>query len=142
MSAPRAVVDTNVLVSALINPAGAPAAVVAAIRDLRLVPVVSADILAEYDEVLRRPRLNLPPAEIEELLVDLRGLALLVQIPAPSATASLPDPDDWPFIAAARTAGCPVITGNARHFPAQSGVEAVGPGEFLARLTVDIPPES
>jgi predicted nucleic acid-binding protein len=101
---------------------------------LRLVPVVCAEILAEYGEVMHRPRLRLPTIEVDALLSDLRSLALLVEVPAGPNDTKLPDVDDWPFIAAARTAGCPIVTGNARHFPAEAGVEAVGPGEFLARL--------
>jgi hypothetical protein len=37
----------------------------------------------------------------------------------------LPDPGDWPFIATALAADCPVITGNARHFPKRLGVEVM-----------------
>ncbi len=130
----RAVVDTNVLVSAVLSPVGAPAAVVGAIRELRLVPVVSAEILAEYAKVLRRPRLNLPPAAVEELLADLQGLTFSVNLSAVPIDASLPDADDWPFIAAARISACPAVTGNTRHFPLQTGVEVVAPGDFMARL--------
>lgn len=130
----RAVVDTNVLVSALINPEGPPAAVVDAIRELQLTPVVSAEVLAEYDEVLHRPRLRLPVTDVEELLANMRALALLVEVPLDPPDIPLPDPDDWPFIAAARAALCPIVTGNARHFPAHAEVEVVTPAEFLARF--------
>ena len=44
----RAVIDTNVFVSALLTPGGVPSRLVKAIRDTKIVPVVSHEILAEY----------------------------------------------------------------------------------------------
>lgn len=43
-------------------------------------------------------------------------------------------PGDAPFIALARAFGCPVVTGNARHFPPGAGVEVLTPGQCLERL--------
>ena len=120
-----AVVDTNVLVSALLKPEGAPAQVANALRNNALVPVVCAEIMAEYSAVLNRPKLRLPAADVAALL-ELIGLqARWVQItPYPSAL-QLPDPADWPFIACAMAAACPVITGNVKHFPAGLGVDVM-----------------
>ena len=51
----RIVLDTNVLVSALISPAGPPGRVLAAIkREHRLTPVTSTAQLSELRTVLRR----------------------------------------------------------------------------------------
>ena len=55
----RVVLDTNLLISALLSPQGPPAQVFLLILldpDTQL--CVSGDIFAEYEEVLRRPRLN------------------------------------------------------------------------------------
>jgi len=120
-----AVVDTNVLVSALLRPDGLPAEVVRAVRRSTLVPVVCAEIVAEYVAGLARPRLGLPAPETAELLSLLQLQARWVRItPYPSAL-KLPDAADWPFIACALAAGRPVITGNVRHFPARTGVEVM-----------------
>lgn len=127
----RAVVDTNVLVSALLKRATPPAAVVDEIRDGRLIPVVCAPVVAEYAAVLARPRLGLPAQGVRELIDLITGLAQWVHVPARPPDLALPDPDDWPFIAAAFAAGCPVITGNVRDFPGRLGVEAVTPGDWL-----------
>jgi len=54
----RAVVDTNVWVSVLIDPAAAPALVLAAFLARRFVPIVSEPLLAELQDVLGRPRLR------------------------------------------------------------------------------------
>jgi putative PIN family toxin of toxin-antitoxin system len=48
----RVVVDTNVLISALLTAGGSPDQVLVAIRNRRLVPYVSPDLLAEYGEVV------------------------------------------------------------------------------------------
>lgn len=128
-----AVIDTNVLVSASVNREGVPGQLVAKIRTLALKPVLSAAILDEYADVLRRSRFNFPRNWVDDLLADMEALALHVR-PAAVAANNLPDPDDAPFIATALAANCPIVTGNARHFPADSGVEILSPAQCLARL--------
>ncbi len=81
MNVPRAVVDTNILVSALIRPEGPPGLVIDDIRNGQLVPVVTADILEEYDEVLHRPKLRLGADEVSALLALLRDLGEWVELP-------------------------------------------------------------
>lgn len=133
MNAMLAVVDTNVLVSALINQKGSPGQVIDKIRALALTPVASPEILYEYSEVLRRARFGFAPVQVETLLADMQGLAQAAR-PAPIALAGLPDLDDAPFIAAALWAACPIVTGNARHFPAAAGVEILSPAACIERL--------
>lgn len=120
-----AVIDTNVLVSGDLNPSGNPGRVLAAVEQQLLQPVISADVMAKYRDVLMRPRLHLEREWVARLLDNFEALGLLL-MPPPSDTAGLPDPGDAPFIALARYAGCPVITGNGRHF-AGTGVEVVTP---------------
>lgn len=132
-NAVRAVIDTNILVSALLTPGGISAQLIAAIRSRSLTPVVSEMILAEYSEVLNRPKFSFANKLIASLLVDMKGLALFLNSQS-IHLQDLPDPDDAPFIAAAITAACPVITGNSKHFPQELGIEALSPSEALARL--------
>jgi len=128
-----AAIDTNVLVSALINRKGTPAQLVAKIRGFELTPVMSTSILAEYADVLCRPRFHFPQEWVDALLANMQALALHVR-PTTFATTHLPDPDDAPFVAAAKTTACPVVTANARHFPVELGVEILSPAECLGRL--------
>jgi putative PIN family toxin of toxin-antitoxin system len=60
----KVVIDTNVVVSAALVDQGLPAAILdlAANRIIRM--FVSPAVLAEYDTVLRRPRLSLNPATV------------------------------------------------------------------------------
>jgi len=129
----RAVIDTNILVSALLTPGGVSAQLIAAIRSRALTPVVSEMILAEYAEVLNRPKFNFANKLTASLLEDMKGLALFLNSQS-IPLQDLPDPDDAPFIAAAITAACHVITGNSKHFPQELGIEALSPSEALARL--------
>ena len=128
-----AVIDTNILISALLTPGGIPARLISAIRNRTLTPVVSENILAEYAEVLMRPKFRFANDRTASLLEDMKGLALYLK-PQPVFLQGLPDPDDAPFIIAALTAGCPVFTGNSKHFPKEIGVEALSPAEALVRL--------
>ncbi|MHB8252981.1 MAG: PIN domain-containing protein [Acidiferrobacter sp.] len=109
---------------------------VAKMRGLGLVPVMSAAILAEYADVLRRPRFGFPQDWVDELLADIQALALHVR-PTPIATINLPDTGDASFLAAAKTADCPIAIGNTRHFPVELGVEILSPAACLGRLFKD-----
>lgn len=125
MTAKLAVVDTNVLVSGGLNPRGSPGRVLAAVERQLLQPVVSADVMAEYRDVLARPHLRLEREWVARVLDNFESLGLLL-MPPPIDAARLPDPGDAPFIALARYARCPVITGNGKHFTG-TGVEVVTP---------------
>jgi len=121
---PHAVIDTNILVSALLRPAGPPGQVMAAALAGRLIPVVSDAVLAEYASVLARPRLGLDPRRVRRMLDAMQAVGVRLY-PSLTPPADLPDPGDWPFIACALTAGCWVVTGNAKDFPPRLGVKAV-----------------
>ncbi len=127
------VVDTNVLVSALINPVGVPARVVEEIRAQTLCPVVARELIEEYRDALARARFGFPPAQVDSLLDDLAALALHLNATRLDPTG-LPDPGDATFIAVALAAACPVVTGNSRHFPPEYGAEILTPAQCLARL--------
>lgn len=129
----RAVIDTNVLVSAMLTPAGTSAQLVEAIRTGKLQPVLSHEIFMEYVRVLNRPRFGFDNSEVASLLEDMTSLALFVRPPFKVA-GILPDPDDERFIAAALHAVCHVITGNAKDFPASTGVKTLFPAGALALL--------
>lgn len=130
----RAVVDTNILVSGLLGTSSPPSEVVMAIATDRIRPVVCAEIVAEYRDVLARPRLRIRPDRAAELLKMIEQTADWVTVPAFAGVPPLPDPDDWPFFAAARVAACPLITGNVRHFPADMGVRVMTAREWVEAI--------
>lgn len=80
----RVVVDTNVLLGALINPHGPPAKLIDAWRSQRYILVTSAEQLIELGEAARRPTLRslIVPARVGAFINDLRELAeVLVRLP-------------------------------------------------------------
>jgi putative PIN family toxin of toxin-antitoxin system len=69
----RVVLDTNVLISALLQPDGPPAQVlVTTIAGPSARIFVSGDVYAEYEEVIRRPHFKRTESEIEDTLRAIR----------------------------------------------------------------------
>ena len=127
----HAVLDTNILVSGFMRPEGPPGRVMVAVKEGALVPVFSLAVFAEYESVLRRPRLRLDAGKVDAALATMRWVGTTVRGDLPPLPAGLPDDKDWPFIACALAAGCPVITGNARDFPARLGVSVMTAREWV-----------
>lgn len=130
----KVVLDTNVLVSALISPHGAPALILRLILQGELKLVADSRILDEYREVLMRPRFGLPRDAVETVLAALREEAIMA--PACTGNLSLSDADDLPFLETALAARADaLITGNIRHFPPSRchGIVVLSPAAFLAR---------
>ena len=134
-----AVFDTNVLVSGLLSPHGAPGQLVEWLRQGACAAVVEDRVWSEYVEVLARPEFAFPTSDVCLLLESVRAHALWVapDVRNGAAEARLPDADDAPFLACARQAGVPLVTGNVRHFPrcAAGNVEVLLPAVYLKRLT-------
>lgn len=126
------VLDTNVLVSALLSASGPAARILELVLAGELMVAYEDRILAEYRQVLARPRFGFDPQDVEEILsaLETTGLATLVQ-PSP---AVLNDPTDQAFLEVALTLGVPLVTGNLRHFPASvcAPARVFSPAEFLA----------
>ena len=112
----RLVVDTNVLISAAIKPAGLQrtAVLLAMTKPARW--YVSRPIREEYGEVLARPELKIRKGLRRQLLQLIKNRRLVV-----AATRRLEvtrDPDDNIFLECADAARADyLVTGNKRHFP-------------------------
>lgn len=130
----RVVVDTNVLVSALLRPNGPPAEVLLALNSRTIQSCLSGAIFAEYEEVLRRPKLKRSPEEIEQTLEAMRRISLWVR-PQTKVNACA-DADDNAFLECAEAARADfVVTGNLRHFPERwKETLIVTPTQLLATL--------
>jgi putative PIN family toxin of toxin-antitoxin system len=99
----RAVIDTNILVSGLIRPRGAPGAILQALRDGRVVPLLSPAILEEIAAALSRPWLQ-EKYGVDEPAVEtfLRFLVARGEIVEPRIEVrSCRDPHDDMFLEAA-----------------------------------------
>ena len=128
----KVVLDTNVLVSGLLKPYGAPGEIVRMVSSGALHLCHDARILAEYQEVLRRPKFGFRPSDIDALLdyVRLNGHA----VSAIPLSQHLSDPDDEMFLEVALAGEARrLITGNlsdyAGHVHRQ--VQVISPSRFL-----------
>ncbi len=114
-----ATIDTNVLVSALLNAESIPGKVVQEALAGNIIPLYNDEILREYNEVLRRIKFRFK-REIIELTVDAiikRGFA----VDAGPIEDVLPDPKDVVFYAVTleqkKQDDAYLVTGNIKHFP-------------------------
>ncbi len=93
--------------------------------------VVSEPILAEYADVLHRPRLKLDPIKVKNSLAVIRSTSRLVK---PKRTVKKsPDKSDNCFYECAEAGRANfLITGNTRDFPENhKGTQIVTPREFI-----------
>lgn len=100
----------------------------------RLTVALDDRILAEYREVLARPKLRLNQDAVSDILMLLEYGG--VRVIAPPLDVTLPDPDDLPFLEVAAEAGAVLVTGNLRHFPPglRTDVRVITPAEIVAEL--------
>ena len=125
-----AVIDTNVLVSALLtrNSDSPVVKVINAIRENEVIPLFDESILAEYAEVLRRERFGFEESKIEELLSTMKTRGLNCE--RKPISEILPDPDDVVFYEVAMSReNAYLVTGNLKHFPKNGRI--VSPADMM-----------
>ena len=114
----HAVIDTNVLVSVLLAKSEDSSVIklIDAVLDGKIIPLFNNEIIAEYTEVLSRPKFKFDK-EIRELLVE-RIVFLGEDADRTAYPESLPDEDDRVFYEVALgTDDAYLATGNLKHFP-------------------------
>jgi putative PIN family toxin of toxin-antitoxin system len=131
----KLVIDTNVVISALLKPESNPALIMSLILrgDCRL--CVTEKIFSEYEEVLGRSKFKkLDQPSVRELLATLRNRALWV-VPKVRIDGVAKHPDDNAFLECALESKANfLITGNIYHFPERNfhHTSIVTPGEFVS----------
>lgn len=112
----RVVLDTNIIVSAPLVPAGTQASVLLLAPEGQIALYISHTVFAEYEEVLRRPRLKLQTRQIQEALAAIRKVAHFI-MPTQTLSVSAHESDNR-FLECAEAARADyLVTGNTRHFP-------------------------
>ena len=134
------VIDTNVLVSALLtrNENSPTVQILRFLANGNIVPVYSEDIVKEYNEVLRRAKFKLSESLIINLLKDIMDNGLKITELA-EVTETMPDPNDIVFYAvtlSAQDKDAFLVTGNGKHFPEKPFV--VTPSELVEILKQEI----
>lgn len=128
-----AVIDTNVLLSALLskNEASATVKVLEAVFEGKIIPLYHQDILVEYDEVLHREKFRLHEEAIRTVLDAVRQYG--VEVFPQSTGAVLIDMDDLVFYEVAmekRDDDAYLVTGNRKHYPFKDFI--ITPAEMMA----------
>ena len=136
-SVPRAVLDTNVLVSALISPGGGSVRLLLELRSGAFELIVSPLLIVELREVLRRDKFRryVSEAEADAYVELIRTEAVLRADPAPSPEPLGADPDDEFLIDLARDANADaLVTGDTHLLDLRARIPAMTPAEFLETL--------
>ena len=131
----KAVIDTNVLVSAFwTKRQDSPTRrILRALIQGRFLALHNEEILAEYSEVLHRSEFNFDPADVSELIENIRKEGLST-IPNKSSE-DFADPDDRVFYEVALAEpDSHLVTGNLKHYPISPIV--VTPAQFCGLLGV------
>lgn len=124
----RIVLDTNVLVSALLNPEGIPSIILGLVLNGKLKLLYDNRILSEYIKVLHSKKFKFKPEWVEPLIDFIRSESEFI-IAYPVANF-FKDEDDKKFYEIAKTANAKyLITGNTKHFSKEDMVKT--PKEFF-----------
>ncbi len=114
-----AVLDTNVIVSAMLRWRSVPGSLLELAFDGVIVPVLNEEIMAEYRNVLARPKFHLTEEIIEDVIADMTERGVFVD--AEVLAWDLPDAKDKVFYEVVmeerKSEDAYLVTGNLRHFP-------------------------
>lgn len=126
-----AILDTNVLVSAMLKTGSVPAQVLAEAMSGSIIPVLSDGIIAEYEDVLNRPKFHFDKRAVRVFMDELKRRAIYTD--AGPIDDVVPDPKDVVFYAVLmekrREDDAYLVTGNLKHYPVRTYI--VTPREML-----------
>lgn len=114
-----AVIDTNVLVSAMLKRLSPPDRIIQEVFHGTVTPLLSKEILDEYWNVLQRPKFKFPPKAVNTIVTNIMKRAVFVD--AEPIDDILPDPKDVVFyevvMEGKKSEDAYLVTGNKKHFP-------------------------
>ena len=128
------VIDTNVLVSALLKPDSFPGTVLSLVMSDTIKPVVNTEITAEYKNVLHRSKFPFKTETVDTVLRYLEYKALFID--PERINIYMPDIKDKVFYEVTmekrKTDDAYLVTGNIKHFPAEYFI--VTPKELIEMI--------
>jgi putative PIN family toxin of toxin-antitoxin system len=130
----RAILDTNVLISAYVFPGGTPEAVYRLALEGQLEIGTSRTLLAELGRVLGQ-KFGWMPDRVEAAVAQVARIAAVVE-PGETVRVVTADPADDRVLEAARAFGADVIVSGDRHLldlGTWIGIEIISPAELIAR---------
>ena len=124
------VLDTNILVSALISKFGNPSKIYKMFLSGEITLVISDDIIIEYTDVLYRSHLKIFADDANIVLDAIKNNGMRVELV--SSTFVMTDESDRIFYDTAKNTGAYLITGNTRHYPIEPFI--CTPAEFYEHI--------
>lgn len=126
-----AVIDTNVLVSAMLKWDSLPGNIMELTFEGLIIPVLNPEIVKEYREVLMRPKFHFTKDIVDSVMNNLENHGIYVDEKA--LDMEFPDPKDRVFFEVVmeerKQEDAYLVTGNIKHFPLKPFV--VTPRQFL-----------
>lgn len=133
----RIVLDTNVLVSALLNPDGSPAKILSLLLEGHVRLCLDQRIFLEYEEVLRRKKFSFATNLIADVLDFIRSESEFLN--AQPSDLSFKDKSDLKFAEVFLTSDADfLVTGNLGDFRQLQTKGLASPAEFLRRYLNDV----
>lgn len=134
MTKPILVLDTNIIVSALISQNNKTSPTVQILEQVlqgNFITAYSDLIIQEYTDVLLRNKFNFSADLVNILITEIKNLGELIEPKV--SDIKMPDPDDVifydTFLTKFESESCYLITGNLKHFPEHPNI--ISPRDFL-----------
>ena len=112
----KAVIDTNVLVSALWKNEGNAYFLLSNVINGKITPCYDSRIMTEYQDVFLRPKFKFSVLQVHSL-IDIFIYNGESVTPTALPKVKVSDEDDRAFYEVAKFCDVPLVTGNLRHFP-------------------------
>ena len=132
-----AVIDTNVIMSAMLKWNSVPGNILELAIEGPITPVLNEKILEEYREVLLRPRFHFTDKIVSEVIEAIKRRAIFAD--EERIDIELPDPKDRVFYEVGmeqrKSSDAYLVTGNIKHFPVKPYV--VTPKEMMDIILSD-----
>ncbi len=125
------VIDTNVIVSAMLRCPSIPSSIVACALSGVITPLLNKEIVSEYRSVLMRPKFHLTNEIVDSVINTLEETGIYIN--STKLDLNFPDPKDAVFYEVVmekkKRDEAFLVTGNIKHFPKERFV--VTPREML-----------
>jgi putative PIN family toxin of toxin-antitoxin system len=124
----KIVLDTNIIVSAFINPKGIPGEIISLLLSKKIIICYDNKIFSEYVEVLKKSKFNFDNILVDEFLDFVKDNG--EYIIAEPQRVKFDDEDDKVFYDVYKSSDANyIITGNKKHFPKEKNI--ITPREYI-----------
>lgn len=132
----RAVLDVNIVISAVLSPRGTPAKILQAWLDGEFEFVASEDLLSELGRALAYPKLcsRVETSQAKQLIELIRREAQMTVDPEGPPTMRSPDPGDDYLISLGAVSGAVIVSGDGHLLGLADAVPVYSPAQLLALL--------